>query len=314
MSNRYVTRIRDMEKRSSLSLAAAAHVGQSTITKRLLHNKKFARSVANHGLAGFSGLSVPKKTMREVGKGILSPEAAILQREAHHAGSMLKKELSKLGINPEKLTKREMVNMRRLTRGDFLKLERQGYLDTPTSKAIIRSLETSGSLPKGALTSITGIKDPARRKAALQDIEKVWKDKSNPLTSNIAGNITRPSMKTSQMTAGKGRDSTREMLLSNVGIAAADPVTAGINATKAAISSETLKKKVPAVAALNKKMADKVIMSPSQKAYQRGLEGKDTFGGKIGNFAQTYAVNPISGQASKLGNELGKVVKKHSAT
>lgn len=300
-----------LKKDAGLSLAAAAHMGQSMVTNRLTRNKDFARSIANHAGAGLLGREVPKKTGREMAKGLISPEAAILQRESHHLGSKLRDALEERGIDAAKLTKKELVELRKLTRGDFSKVLTDERMDSPIVRAVVQTIEESGSIPKGPLTAIIRIKDPEKRRAAILELEEVWKDKTNPITSNIMTNITRPNKDILSFQKGHGRDSTLEMMAANIPAAAADPITAFINAGKTYLASDSAAK-VPAVAAAKKKVVEKIVSGPAQKSYERGLQGLGLPLGGVPNQLMTVAVNPVAGQSSKLGNELGKLIRKYT--
>lgn len=150
-----------MEKESSfLATAFGGHLLQNIASVKLIKSKGFLEDTAKALLSGTLARKARKGTLKEGLKTAVTsigvPEAIMAQRRAYEAGKSLYRRARALGVDPNKLSKRDAAKLRMTVEGRL-----PDHLQSPlTMKA--KALMGGQTLPKGTIKTQT-IKEVTKR-------------------------------------------------------------------------------------------------------------------------------------------------------
>lgn len=171
-----------MRKQASLGTMALS-AGAATAANRIaLGTKRLGRSMADQAAAGAQGKAVAESKLRSAVEGAVVPDVEAMKRQAYNAGRQFTSQL-----RGKPVSKRDLVQLRRATRGDFTKLLASGGQNSPAVKAAL-----STDLGKQVGSAVVPALNRARRAGpeAVRRLEESYK--KNKFASNVLGNITRP--------------------------------------------------------------------------------------------------------------------------
>lgn len=298
-----------LEKRSSALLTggilSGLHVGQNAAVRRAFRqpsvHKRLLDAFKRGGTSG-------SKTQGFTGAAL--PELTIFERQAGESGVHFFKKLKEKGINPEDLSKRDLVQMRRILRGD---LEKAMKTDTDNSKAIIESMSDSIAPGTGVGESTKLMLDKGGDEA-VREMEKLWK--KNPLTGEMLKGVGDEMGKYRQVSSpSKGQKIGRGITTvgTKAGIGAIDPTTSAVNVAKRGIASPHAQK-VKGLKQVQDKVQDTAFKNPIKRRFERGLGGEAEKHTGSSNFARTYLFNPATAQAQNFAQGVGRISSEQGVT
>jgi hypothetical protein len=293
-----------LQKEATPLIAPAVHGVQNLIGHKAIRSKMFANSISKNFQEGLAGK--PESRLKAFGRGLFGgavlPEISALQSHARDAGESLSKGIEATG--KKKMGFKDRVVLDNVLKGNFSRVGKHLNKKNPVHQA-------AGD----AIKKKTGI--DIFNKQNYSDMEKAWKSKDSPLTSNILSNaMSAPAPK---MTAADlkrkaaGAPVTRHgyeyagNIAGAAPLAIADPITAGMNAFKATTTNKKVRelaKKVPVF----KKGLDTVdktfVTNPVSNAFLSGQRQEKPNKFKEG-FA-TYVINPVTGSAQTSARMFGQ--------
>lgn len=258
------THVTNTLKKQAAGVTDAAAAAVSTIGGRAaLRSKRLGRSLADHAKAGYTGKSVADSKVKRAVEGATVPDVEVLKRKAHDSGKQLAQKMQ-----GQKVSKRDLVQLRRLSRGDFGKLLASGGNKVPVVREALKT-----PLGKEVGSAVIPSLNKAKRHSpeAVKALEDAYK--GNKFTSNVMGNITRPAGK--RLAAGTTEAGRRSAASAGgIGAAATSPLVAGPAARRllSSVSEKAQKSQVKynrkgGASALDKiKNASGRIVSPAQDA------------------------------------------------
>jgi hypothetical protein len=294
----------ETKKEAGLGLGALLHVGQNAYLKRLLGSKKGSDAFTK---AFFDAVAGKPQTKRQAfAKGLKSglvPEVGALEGLASDMGKKVNKQLASQGI--QGLDKRQLLLARKLSRGEFDTIPKK-LIQSPESYAVL------GVFNKAFGTKIRP-KDLMNNDVAKK-LTNTWQGSESQLQKNFIGNILSDTKKIpkkivkNRSDIGLAKARYAGEALTNAGLAAVDPITGGINMAKATLTNPFTRKAIEKVKPAKKVLetADqKLLHAPIRKGYERGQAGKTL--SKAKDFAQTYGLNAVTSDASKLTENIGRL-------
>lgn len=286
--NKYLEQI---EKQASFILGGAvAHVAQNIATKAALGNKHISKYLANSFAEGSKGVvntSIKARAARLL-SGATVPDIAVAHKKFHELGGAMKPLL-------EGATKRQKVGLRMLSEGRVGDLHKYKLHQDPLIQKANDLASKSLKLPSLTHNSTAGGKA----------VEKIFKDKSHPLASNILKNISR-----GKNPVGKqykpGTMSSKTPMLGAVGSALLEPAGGALNTVKTLTSSKTfgntrLGAKINSV--LEKQFIKKPVTSGLAVSKKHGV---------ISNMKHRVSelfVNPVSAQLKRTSAAFSDALK-----
>jgi len=284
------------EKRASLLLTLPGlHIAQNVLAKSQLRSQFLHRKL----LEAFRSQNVSGSKYFGAQSAAL-PEMAIAERQFVDGGKRFYSFLARQGIQPDELTKRDLVVIRRALRGNF---EEALQANNPRKEQLLRAVMSSVSDDVGAVTP--HILRKGRK--PIKDLEGVWKE--NPLTGRLLkgvgdemGSLKDVTPSTKLQRAARGATTTGV----TGGIAYADPTTAMVNVTKRSLASP-LVKKAPLVGKAQDEVNKRMVTNPMKKSFSRGLEGQKEAPAGWSSSARDYLFNPVLNQMRNLSQGVGRV-------
>jgi hypothetical protein len=307
--------------------AGGTHVAQNAalqgLTKAPGIAPMFGKFLGNSFRRGVKGEPIGTGTSFAGGLlgGAALPEVHALSRHAHEVGAGVNRGLRSRGV--KELTPRDMVLGRAITEGRFSQLATSPrYHMTPAFHSMMQVAEKQSGIPIRKYLSQAAYGKNAAEKAAavskLQEIEKVWADpKKSPFTANIMSNFTRGSTsKLGNMPINEARHSAVPDLahmagsaLGAVGMAHADPITAGLNTVKTLATNPTSRNAINKngmASRFMKWMENGVLKRPVTDRFENSfVHGKSPelpLGKKLWN---TYGKNALAENLSQSAGHIG---------
>lgn len=310
----------------SLLLPASMHVGQNVALDRALRKDSVGKLIAGRLRDGFEGTargtSVGNRGEAAFGAAdAVLPEIGMLGDGAKWIGRRFAEKLKAEGIDPQKMTKRQWAALHRAMEGKFDRAYKISRRDPDIRKALGEGLDSL--LPPKILPEhkqrlgklISEHTDEAWKTVGpsmMEDLNKVYRE--NPLTNHLGRNVAkhlRSSKVTTPVTGLKPGLRRTLDVATNVGVAALDPTSAGVNLGKRALMSSKLRDKVPWVGMVQDRMNDIFTTGPIKSMYEAGLQGKGPRFPNARRIVTTYGLNPVTGAAESLANSAGKLVGKY---
>jgi hypothetical protein len=96
--------------------------------------------------------------------------------------------------------------------------------------------------------------------------------------------------------------------LTNIGIAAVDPLTAGVNVSKRLIASEGMAKTFKPVRKLQTNLKRKLVQEPIQEATITGIKGAYKKPGRLKRFIRRDVINPLTADISQTAGEAANLL------
>lgn len=277
-----------LEKSASLLAGAAiAHLAQNALTNKTLSSRAVSKYLANSFSQGYHGVvdtSAKASILRGVA-GALTPDIAVAHKAAHTAGG----KLSRLLRNA---TARQKVGVRMITQGRFDDLLRHNLHKDPV-------VQTAHSYMSKALP--LGGKVENLTPESATNLKKLWSDKSHPLLSNIASNITKGEVPVGE-NFKKGVLTQKAPILGSIGAAALEPAAGAMDLFKNVLGSD----KVGAT------KAGRMLSEFGEKAFiktpiQKGLSDSVKTSG-VGFQAYKFGMNPVSAHLKRTTAALREAV------
>lgn len=307
---------------------ALAHAGMRAYGKYNPIHRNLIRKFVNSG----KGLPNAGSALSDGIAGGVAPEFTIIGNELGHMGEKFYSALSRNGIDPQKMTPRDIVLLKHLMQGKFSSVAK-----SPRGNQLL------GSLLESTVSDAKGLLDAARGDAAaaakvdklLQDMGAAWQ--RNPLFGNmgrgVAKNMTANNLREIAGITGATPNMTTKAigtageLATNAVWGAVDPVVPALNYTKRFMASNLPQKlkdagtKAPTIVqkmtSAPKDISDKItkytVTAPVKDAFNRGLDGKTyhewmdiPFVRRIVPAIQRYGVNYVSQGAQQFAGDVGK--------
>lgn len=308
----------EMEKRAFIpgALTVGGHITQNQIFKQLVkspryHKKLWARMAGNATEEGAQKAGTLK------GEGLLGavsgvfPEVNMIHGGLDDASRAFWKRMAEEGVKVEDLTKRDLVGIKTLLKGDFRQAARLKY---PNKKTVEKAFVDS--VPQGRnMSAVAKSVDGSRTDEVLDDLGGVYKE--NWLTGNLGKGLAK-AMHTPPATASSRSAATKVNKASDLGVAAAvvgiDTPTAAVNAVKKGLGSKKLGRVSKPVGKIQGKMQDTFLKKPVNNKFLRGIDGKGIKLRKARQIADESFLNSATSAAKNLAYDVGRVGKKHGVT
>lgn len=288
ITNKYISQI---EKKASLIAGAVGtHLAQNVATRAAMSSKGIGKYLANsfsQGAHGVVDTSLKAKAKRFI-TGAVVPDIAVAHKKAHEAGTAMKPLL-------DKATSRQKVGLRMLSQGRISDLKKYNlHKDEVVTQA-------HGMLSKHVkgIPSMDHILDNAKK------VEKVFKDKSHPLVSNISANISRGA----KPVGGQfkpGTMSAKSSIAGSLSSAIADPAGGALSTVKTLASSNTFNN-TRYGNKLNKMMERQFVSKPIHSGV-KDAKPENTFG-KIKHKISGLFVNPVSAHLNRTSSAISSSIK-----
>ena len=301
------------EKQAGFGFAAGLHVLQNLAFKRGLKHT----GVTQHLAKGFSNAAQGKGISKARGflEGVSSaaiPEYNISSKFLRGIGEKMNKSLLESGV--EELTKRDLVLVRHLTRGNFTKLVGDNMTKSPQAQKILKAFQQN----TGMNVSMMLNHDPAKAKRIARTLEGTWRSSSSDIQKRVLADVTTPikgakGLKGSiKIKPTKGDTTSGTELagaaMGNLGLAIADPITAGVNMGKTLLSNPKSRKfleKSKLSRKLLGKTEDALVLSPTKAAYTAGEKGKKL--NKAKNMARALLLNAGTTDIGNFAHNAGRM-------
>lgn len=289
MTNKYVEKLAEMEKIAepiSLALlhAGAVHVGQNLAIRQALNTKALAKHVAKGFSEGVNG-TIDKSLKAHAGRALFGatlPEVNAMQNAARKAGETVSGSVKSL--HP-----RQKVGLRMLSEGRVDAFKHHGFHE---DKGVV-----------GAYDALrTGYKQLPELNHVLDSGGAAFKDKKNPLISNIVKNISRPPKNMGKQLPGKAHAGSS--IAGGLATMAVDPVAGTLNTAKnLAQSSRFNASKIGH--AMTSKLEHMMAVSPAKKGWSN--PDKTFMGPK--NRVKELLLNPLETHISRASAAVSRAVK-----
>lgn len=287
-TNKYISQI---EKKASLIVGAVGtHLAQNVATRAAMSSKGIGKYLANSFSQGAHGVvdsSLKAKAKRFV-TGAVVPDIAVAHKKAHEAGTAMKPFL-------DKASPRQKVGLRMLTEGRISDLK----------KYSLHKDQLINQVYGMAAKHIKGIPSMEHIVANTKKVEKVFKDKSHPLLSNISANISRGK----KPVGGQfkpGTMSAKSSIVGSLSSAVADPAGGALSTVKTLASSNTFNN-TRYGHKLNKMIEKQFVSKPIHSGVKSG-KPETTFG-KIKHKISGLFVNPVSAHLNRTSSAISNAVK-----
>jgi GNAT superfamily N-acetyltransferase len=278
------------KKASLIAGAVGTHLAQNIATRAAMSSKGIGKYLANsfsQGAHGVVDTSLKAKAKRFV-TGAVVPDIAVAHKKAHEAGTAMKPFL-------DKATSRQKVGLRMLSEGRIGDLKKynlhKDQLVTQAHGMISKHIK--------GIPSMDHILDNAKK------VEKVFKDKTHPLVSNISANISRGK----KPVGGQfkpGTLSAKSSIAGSLSSAMADPAGGALSTVKTLASSNTFNN-TRYGNKLNKMMEKHFVSNPIHSGVKSG-KPETTFG-KIKHKISGLFVNPVSAHLNRTSSAISGSVK-----
>lgn len=281
----------NLTKKASLIVGAVGtHLAQNVATRAAMSSKGIGKYLANsfsQGAHGVVDTSLKAKAKRFI-TGAVVPDIAVAHKKAHEAGTAMKPFL-------DKATSRQKVGLRMLSEGRISDLKKynlhKDQLVTQAHGMISKHIK--------GIPSMDHILDNAKK------VEKVFKDKSHPLLSNISANISRGN----KPVGGQfkpGTMSAKSSIAGSLSSAIADPAGGALSTVKTLASSNTFNNNKYGHK-LNKMIEKQFVSKPIHSGVKSG-KPETTFG-KIKHKISGLFVNPVSAHLNRTSSAISSSVK-----
>jgi hypothetical protein len=286
--NPYLKKIEEgMDKQASfIGGAIATHLLQNVATNVALGKRRVSRYLANSFAQGARGVvdnSIKARALRTA-LGATLPDISVAHKSMHDLGRAV-------GGLTAHATPRQRVAVRMLTQGRFNDLKKYDLHRDPVVQAVHNHVSKHLGLPS---------LDHVMSKA--DDVAKLWKDKTHPLLSNIATNITKGAKPEGKHFV-PGHLTAKPGLTGAVASFAIDPAAGSLNTAKNLMAS----KKV-ANNKYGKKVVDMLNNQFIKKPIKAGVESEGRIS-QLKNRAYKLGVNPLSAHLKRTSSALTDVLK-----
>jgi hypothetical protein len=206
-----------------------------------------------------------------------------------------------------------MVIARNLLRGEFTKLHGRIDVSKPHHRSLVEAFSEHLGMKPDALIGNTA-------KETVGNLEKAWKSKDSPLTSNIAaGLLQRTGKSTGRAVPAIVPAKTQPLsygvqqagaTVGSGALAQLDPATAAMNYTKASLGNPAVRgllSKNPNMGKVLSKADKTFVHSPVQKGYMLGAQGQSI--SPSTNLKNTYGFNALTASAASTANQLAQVAR-----
>ena len=268
---------------------AATHVVQNIATKKMLHSPHVSKYLADsfsEGMHGVVNKSLKSRMLRTM-SGAFVPDINIAHKTAHELGV-------KLGPHIQSATKRQQVGLRMATEGRFDALKKHNLHNDPLIKHVYNTISEKHNMP--SLDHLV---------ANSSNVQKLFKDKSHPLLSNVVSNMGRghvpsgPNFKPGNMNVS-------HPLAGAALLGIKDPAAGVLSGTKILASSKTLNKN-KYVAKVTHWMENKFVKSPILKGVKNSKDG--VLNSKYGHKATELLASPVTAQLKRTSAALADATK-----
>lgn len=303
MSNKYLVKVAQLQssglqKESSLTAAALAHLAQNLTTKAALQSRRAGKRIARAFQTGAQGghdASLTRKLTSAV-TSLASPEMEVMYREANKLGHTLSPYLPKM-------SSRAKVGLRQITEGrvdDYNRLRprmRLGPVEQAGMDTAMYAMEKHLKVPVKKIMEA----DPIAQK----EIRQAFTSDTQPILKNYVGQLTRPAGRVRKFKQGPMHEVTP--LAHQTVALAADPIAGVLNAAKTAplvkAVSENKYLKRPI-----KKVED--YFTTHQAELGAAKPGIDAFKHGVKNKLFEYVVNPMSANIKNTSATLTDIVNR----
>jgi hypothetical protein len=274
------------KKASLIGGAAITHLLQNIGTNVALGKKTVSKYLANgftEGIHGVVNKSNKSRALR-VALGATLPDISVAHKSLHDAGRAV-------GGLLEHATPKQRVALRMLSEGRFSDLKKYNFHKDPIVRAV-----------HGHISKMTDLPSLDKIMEKSDEVSKLWKDKSHPLLSNIATNLSRGKLSTTGKYSA-GRLSAKPGLVGAAASFAIDPAAGSLNTAKGLMAS----KKVA-----ENKYGKKVIGMLNNQFIKKPIKAGVNAAGHVPglkNTAYKLGVNPLSAHLKRTSSALTDALK-----
>lgn len=303
MTNKYLAKVAQLQlnglqKESSLTAAALAHLAQNLTTKAMLQSKRAGRRFARAFQTGAEGghdSSLTRK-LTSAAASLVSPEMEVMYREANKLGQKMAPHLP--GMSP-----RAKVGLRQITEGrvdDYARLKHRmklGPVEQAGMDTAMGAIEHHFRIPVKQMMNA----DPIAQK----ELRQAFHSDTQPILKNYVGQMTRPAGRIRKFKEGPMHEATPMAHQATALIA--DPIAGALNVAKTAPLIKRVKE-------------NKYLKGPIEKVedyfttHQAELgaakPGIDQFKHGFKNKVFEYVVNPMSANIKNTSATITDIVNR----